>query len=247
MRRAALADKGVEPSQREITLIPNHVAIIMDGNGRWASERGLPRLAGHRAGTGNIHRIVENFAAFRVKYLTLYAFSTENWNRPRTEVNGLLRILEGVIDKETKSLHEGGVRICHLGKLEGLSKSLQEKVHKATELTKNNERMTLSIAFNYGGRAELLDAIRQIVREGIPPENISETLFDRYLSTAGLPDPDLIIRTAGEMRLSNFLLWQSAYSEYYSTLAYWPDFDKEEIKKALLAYSQRQRRFGKLY
>lgn len=233
-------------SSDKIEPIPHHVAIVMDGNGRWAVQRGLPRLAGHRAGTENIRRIIEAFRRYGVKYLTLYAFSTENWVRPREEVRGLMGILGEVIKKETRNLHEKGVRIRHLGRLEGLSKRLQGAVLQALELTRDNTGMTLSVAFNYGGRAEIVDALRKIIREGIPAERVDEALLSNYLYTAGLPDPDLIIRTAGEMRLSNFLIWQSAYSEYYSTPTLWPDFDDKEVEKALLAYSQRQRRFGGL-
>lgn len=230
-----------------ISHIPEHVAIIMDGNGRWAKQRGLPRLAGHRAGTENIRRVIECFTEHQVKYLTLFAFSTENWNRPSREVTGLLRILEEVIERETKKLHEKGVKLRHLGRLDGLSERLQQKVQRAIELTKDNTRMTLSLAFNYGSRAEIVDALKRILRQGISPESIDEALISSYLYTAGLPDPDLIIRTAGEMRLSNFLLWQAAYSEYYCTPTFWPDFDREEIEKALVAYSRRERRFGGLH
>lgn len=230
----------------KISHIPNHVAIIMDGNGRWAQQRGLPRLAGHRAGTENIRRVVQCFAEHRVKYLTLFAFSTENWSRPRDEVRGLLAILEDVIHREAENLHQEGVRLLHLGRLDGLSPRLQQAVHKAIELTRDNTRMTLSIAFNYGGRAEIIDAVRRILCQGIPPEDIDEALLSGHLYTAGLPDPDLIIRTGGEMRLSNFLLWQAAYSEYYSTPTFWPDFGPEEVERALIAYSQRERRFGGL-
>jgi undecaprenyl diphosphate synthase len=218
----------------------------MDGNGRWAKQRGLPRLAGHRAGTDNIRRVIEGFADYGVKYLTLYAFSTENWTRPRAEVRGLLRILEEVIERETRDLYEKGVRLRHLGRLEGLSERLKRAVRNAIELTKDNNRITVNVAFNYGGRAEILDAIRRMLRDSVKPEQVDEALFSRYLYTADLPEPDLIIRTAGEMRLSNFLIWQAAYSEYYSTPVFWPDFDKAEIEKALLAYSQRERRFGGL-
>ena len=226
--------------------LPNHVAIIMDGNGRWAKQRGLPRLAGHEAGTSNVRRVVDRFNNYEVKYLTLYAFSTENWRRPDEEVNGLLHIFARMIDRETKALHEKGVRLFHLGKADSLSEELQTKVNKAIELTKNNTGITLSIAFDYGGRAEILDAARRIVRDGIRPEDITDSLFSSYLYTPNVPEPDLIIRTAGEMRLSNFLIWQSAYSEYYSTLTLWPDFKDEEVDKALIAYSRRERRFGGL-
>ena len=226
--------------------VPVHVGIIMDGNGRWAQARGLPRLAGHQAGTENIRRVIEEFASFGVKHLTLYAFSTENWERPDEEVRGLMHILEDVIHKESQALHEQGVRLLHLGMLDRLSPGLQDAVCQAIELTKDNHRITLNVAFNYGGRAEILGAVRRIVQEGVPLQDIDEVTFSSYLYTAGMPDPDLIIRTAGEMRLSNFLLWQSAYSEYYCTPAFWPDFDQEELRMSLTAYSQRHRRFGKV-
>jgi len=218
----------------------------MDGNGRWARQRRLPRLAGHRAGTENIRRVIECFAEYGVKYLTLFAFSTENWSRPRKEVQGLLRILEESIDREIQSLHEEGIKLLHLGRPDRFPESLRQKLQHAIELTKDNTRGTLSIAFDYGGRAEIVDAVRRILDQGIPPQSIDEALLGSFLYTADLPDPDLIIRTAGEMRLSNFLLWQAAYSEYYSTPTFWPDFGREEIEEALIAYSQRERRFGGL-
>jgi len=233
-------------TKSKIKRIPNHVAIIMDGNGRWARQRRLPRLAGHRAGTENIRQVVQCFAEYGVKYLTLFAFSTENWSRPRKEVQGLLRILGESIDREIQNLHEEGIKLLHLGRPDRLPESLQQKLQYAIELTKDNTRGTLSIAFDYGGRAEIVDAVRRILDQGIPPQSIDEALLSSFLYTAGLPDPDLIIRTAGEMRLSNFLLWQAAYSEYYSTPTFWPDFGREEIEKALIAYSQRERRFGGL-
>jgi len=228
----------------KISPIPNHVAIIMDGNGRWAKQRNLPRLAGHRAGTENIRSVIRCFAEYEVKYLTLFAFSTENWHRPQDEIQGLMGILEEVIDRETQSLHEEGVRLLHLGRLGGFSPQLQQKIKHAIELTKDNTRMTLCVAADYGGRAEIQDAVKRIISDGLSPESITETLFSNYLYTAGLPDPDLIIRTGGEMRISNFLLWQAAYSEYYFTPTLWPDFGKEDIEGALIAYSQRERRFG---
>jgi undecaprenyl diphosphate synthase len=228
----------------EITPIPNHVAIIMDGNARWAERFGLPRLEGHRAGTENIRRVIETFAEYHVKYVTLYAFSTENWKRPKSEVRGLMQILGRVINRETKALHKNGVRIRHLGRLDRLSEKLQQQIRQAIELTSNNTRMTLSVALDYGSRAEIIDAVKRIIREGVAPDIIDENLFDKYLYSEGLPDPDLIIRTAGEMRLSNFLLWQSAYSEIYFTPVSWPEFNEEEIKKALLAYSKRKRTYG---
>lgn len=230
--------------ETHIAPLPTHVAIIMDGNARWAGQRHLSRLEGHRVGTENIRRVVETFAKYQVKYLTLYAFSTENWLRPKAEVRGLMQILNRVIKRETKALHEKGVRLRHLGRLDRLSERLQREIRRSIELTKDNTRMTLSIAFDYGGRAEIIEAVGSIVREGLPADLIDENLFGRYLYSNGLPDPDLIIRTAGEMRLSNFLLWQSAYAELYFTPVPWPEFDEEEIRKALLAYSKRQRKFG---
>ncbi len=234
------------PALLPLSQVPGHVAIIMDGNGRWARARGRPRLAGHRAGTENLRRVIERFADYGVRHLTLYAFSTENWARPKREVNGLMSILSRVIKRETKHLHKNGIRLLHIGKLDALDPKLQRQVRDSIELTRNNDRMALAIAFNYGGRAEIVDAVRRIVADGIPPHQIDETLFAAYLSTCGLPDPDLIIRTAGEMRISNFLLWQGAYAEFCSTPVYWPDFDAHDIDEALLAYSQRKRRFGGL-
>jgi undecaprenyl diphosphate synthase len=223
---------------------PTHVAIIMDGNGRWAVSRGLPRLAGHRAGTENLRRIIRACVEFGVKYLTIYAFSTENWGRPREEVDGLMHILENVIDKELAELHKEGVQLRHIGRLERLDPKLQEKVLDAIELTKHNQRLILNVAFNYGGRDEIICAINRMIADGIKPEEVDEALVGRYLFTAGVPDPDLIIRTSGELRISNFLIWQAAYSEWYITPTYWPDFDKEEFRKALDTYAQRHRRFG---
>jgi undecaprenyl diphosphate synthase len=224
--------------------IPYHLAVIMDGNGRWAKARGLPRLAGHRAGVENLRRILRACSEFGIKILTIYAFSTENWGRPEAEVRGLMNILESVIDHELNQLHANGVQLRHIGELEGLSPVLQRKVIKAIELTRNNDQLILNVAFNYGGRQELIQAFRRIVRDGVPPDQIDETLIDYYLYTAGQPDPDLVVRTGGEMRLSNFLLWQASYAEYYATPVFWPDFDREELRKAIVYYSRRERRFG---
>ena len=239
----------VQPVSQERPLValeklPRHVAIVMDGNGRWAQSRGLSRQAGHRAGVENIRRVIETFAGYEIPYLTLYAFSTENWSRPKREVNALIRLIGHFIDRELQALHKNGVRLRHLGKLDPLSPSLRRRIEDAVEFTKENDRITVNVAFNYGGREEILDAVRRVMADGVPPERLDETLFASYLYTADLPEPDLVIRTAGEVRLSNFLLWQSAYAEYYGTAVYWPDFDAEEIGRALLAYSQRQRRFG---
>jgi undecaprenyl diphosphate synthase len=223
---------------------PRHVAIIMDGNARWAQERGLSKQAGYRAGTENLRPLLQACAERGVKYVTLFAFSTENWKRPRREINPLLRLIGRVIDRELNALHENGVRLVHIGSLEPLSDDLRQRVERAIELTKGNERLTVCVAFNYGSRAEIVDAARRLVSAGVAAEEVTEQSFEGYLNTAGLPDPDLVIRTAGEMRLSNFLLWQAAYAEFYATSVYWPDFDEAEIDRALQAYSQRVRRFG---
>jgi len=226
--------------------IPTHVAIIMDGNGRWALKRGLPRLAGHRAGTENLRRIIRACVEFGVKYLTIYAFSTENWGRPKEEVQGLMNILEDVIDKELAELNEEGVQLRHIGRLERLDPKIQEKVLYAIDLTRNNQRLVLNVAFNYGGRDEIVCAIRRMIEEGVKAGDVTSEVVDRYLFTAGVPDPDLIIRTSGELRISNFLIWQAAYSEWYVTPVYWPDFGKEEFRKALDAFAKRDRRYGGL-
>mgnify|MGYP002478806148 FL=1 len=218
----------------------------MDGNGRWAVSHGLPRYEGHRAGVRNIRNVVEACVELGIKYLTVYAFSTENWSRPPEEVSMLLSILENVLKTETPELHKNGVQIRHLGSLDELPEHLQHEIRKALELTKYNDRLVLSVAYNYGGRAEIVHAVKRIILEGVPPDKIDEHLFSQYLYTAGLPDPDLIIRTAGEMRLSNFLIWQAAYAEYWSTPVFWPDFTKEHLKQAVEDYGRRQRKFGGL-
>jgi undecaprenyl diphosphate synthase len=235
-----------EPLSNPGTKVPNHVAIIMDGNGRWAQSRGLPRLAGHKAGTENLRRIIRASVEFGIKYLTIYAFSTENWGRPKDEVQGLMLILEDVIDKELKELDEEGVQLRHIGHLDRLSAKLQKKVLNAIQLTKDNDKLILNVAFNYGGRDEIVCAIQKMIQAGVQPEQVNIELVDEYLFTNGTPDPDLIIRTSGELRVSNFLIWQSAYSEWYVTPTYWPDFDRENFRLALEAYAQRDRRFGSL-
>jgi len=224
--------------------LPQHVAIIMDGNGRWAKHRGLPRLAGHKQGATNAQHVVEIFIEYGISYLTLYAFSTENWKRPQAEVNGLFQLLAEKLDEGIRLAQEKGIKIHHLGKLDGLSPKIQHSIKQALELTQNNAGMTLSLALNYGGRDEIVEAMRCLVLSGIPAQKIDESTVSQYLYTAGLPDPDLIIRTGGERRLSNFLTWQAAYAEIYFTPALWPDFDRREIDKALIFYRQRQRRFG---
>jgi undecaprenyl diphosphate synthase len=232
------------PSENTLEIVPQHIAIIMDGNGRWAKKRGLPRLAGHRAGTENLRRVIRACVEFNVKYLTIYAFSTENWGRPVDEVEGLMHILEEVIDKELDELHKEGVQLKHIGRLDQLSPILRNKVEKSIEVTKNNDRITVCIAWNYGGRDEIVCAIKKMMIEGVKPEEVTDSLVSQFLFTSGIPDPDLIIRTSGEMRISNFLIWQGSYSEWYVTQTLWPDFNKSELHKALVAFNKRDRRFG---
>ncbi len=226
--------------------VPSHVAIIMDGNGRWAAKRGLARVLGHRAGTENIRAIVKTCVEQGVKVLSLYAFSTENWHRPFEEINALFAILSEVIDREADELHREGVRIRHLGSLEEVPPSLAARIKRAVELTRGNDRLVVNVAFNYGSRAEIVRAVRSIIESGAHPDEVDEATICRHLDTAGLPDPDLIIRTAGEMRLSNFLLWQAAYAEFWCTDVFWPEFDAAHFKRALEEFSGRQRRFGGL-
>ena len=233
-------------NQIPLDKVPQHVAMIMDGNGRWAIQRGLPRLAGHKAGTENLRRVIRASVEFGVKYLTIYAFSTENWGRPAEEVNGLMLILQNVIDRELNELHKEGVQLRHIGRLERLDPGIQKKVLNAIELTKDNDRLVLNVAFNYGGRDEIVCAIQKIINDGVPAEEVTDELVNKYLFTAGVPDPDLIIRTSGELRVSNFLIWQAAYSEWYITPTFWPDFGKEEYYRALEAFAHRDRLFGKV-
>jgi undecaprenyl diphosphate synthase len=225
---------------------PEHVAIIMDGNGRWAASQGKPRSEGHRAGTENLRRIIEAFIRHGVRYLTLFAFSTENWNRPDDEVQTLLEIVDSVIRSEVNELHREGIRLRHIGRIDRLPMDLRRSIRESIELTKDNTRLTLCVAFDYGGRAEIVDAVREMIADDVQAEDVNEDLLRRYMYTNGIPDPDLVIRTSGEQRLSNFLIWQAAYAEYYSTSVYWPDFNEAEVDRALEAYSRRERRFGKV-
>lgn len=226
--------------------VPRHVAIIMDGNGRWAAARGLPRLAGHEAGTSNIRRITQAAGELGIRYLTLWAFSTENWSRPEEEVSGIVRILGETLDRELSELHRQGAQLRHIGSLDGLPPELRDAVLDAIELTRENDRLVLTLAFDYSGRQELLVALRQIVADGIPPAEIDEATIGRYLYTNNLPDPDLIIRTSGEYRLSNFLVWQSAFSELYFSPVLWPEFGPAELEEAVRDFSRRERRFGNI-
>jgi len=236
--------KTVEKTYPPLPKLPQHVGIIMDGNGRWARQRGMPRLRGHRAGVENLRRVLQAGVELGVPVVTLYAFSTENWRRPEAEVRGLMRLLAESLDKEVDELHRNGVQLRHIGDLAPLSDILKSQIQAAIELTKNNDRLVANIAFNYGGRQEITAAVREIVREQIPPEDITEDVISAHLYTAGQPQVELIIRTSGEFRVSNFLLWQGAYAEYYISPLYWPDFDKDEFYKALQAFGQRDRRFG---
>jgi undecaprenyl diphosphate synthase len=243
---ALAAGSHAELQQLDPRSIPAHVGIIMDGNGRWAMRRGLPRLAGHHAGTENVRRITMACADAGVEVLTIYAFSTENWRRPRDEVRGLMGLLAQRINQEAAELHRNNVKIRHVGVLDGINARLAERVRAAVELTRDNTRLVLNVAFNYGARDEIARAIQRLVADGVPAASVTPELIDRYLDTAGLPDPDLIIRTGGEMRLSNFLLWQAAYAEYYSSPVCWPDFGRDELYQAFADYARRARRFGGL-
>ena len=233
-----------KPQPATIGTVPAHIAIIMDGNGRWAAARRLPRMAGHRAGTENLRHIITACVELGVKHLTIYAFSTENWKRPGDEVQGLMQILADVLQKEIDELHEKGVRIVHIGRLEGLTPDLREQIVNAVRLTESNDRLILNVAWNYGGRDEIVHAVQEIARLGLPPEQITEQMVARHMFSTASPDPDLIIRTSGEMRTSNFLVWQGAYSEWYFTETLWPDFGKQALEEAITAYNNRSRRFG---
>ena len=204
-------------SLSKLEKIPNHVAIIMDGNGRWAQERGLPRVSGHRAGTENLREVIEAAVEFGIQYLTIFAFSTENWARPTDEIQGLMRIFRTMLDRELKNLDKNGVQLKHLGCLDRIDKGLKKEVLEAIELTKNNQTLILNIAFNYGGRDEILQAVKKLIAEGVSADELDEGKFEQYLYTADCPDPDLVIRTSGEFRISNFMIWQGAYSEWYFT------------------------------
>lgn len=226
--------------------MPHHVAFIMDGNGRWAQQRGRPRLEGHQAGVERIRAVLQTLDGYGVRYATIYAFSTENWFRPPEEVTGLMGIFSAAVSVETRLLHENDVRIVHIGKTGNLSPDLRQAVAEAQELTRDNGGITLNVALDYGGRDEIIEAVRGIIRDGVPAEQVDEAVFARYLFTADCPDPDLIIRTGGEQRISNFLLWQSAYSEYYHTPTLWPDLQPAELSEVLTDFAARQRRYGRI-
>ena len=225
----------------DIDRIPEHIAIIMDGNGRWAKKRFMPRNMGHRAGANTLMDVIKHAGELGVKYITVYAFSTENWKRSEEEVNGLMKLFTEYLTKERKNFIKNGVRLLISGRREKVPQGLLDAIDKTIEMTKDCKSITLNIAFNYGGRAEIVDAVNKILKLG--KESISEEEFGQYMYN-DLPDPELLIRTSGEMRISNFLLWQIAYSEIYVTDILWPDFNKKELEKAIRAYQNRDRRFG---
>lgn len=231
--------------------LPNHIAIIMDGNGRWAKERGLPRTVGHRQGVKRVEELVSVAAQMGIKMITFFAFSTENWSRPKSEIDTLMRYLDRFLNSRIDKLNRNNIRFVTIGRDEPLPKLLQKKLKEAQILTQNNTGMTLILALNYGSRQEIVDAVKKIAKltaEGkINIENFEEDDFSRYLYTAGLPDPDLLIRTSAEKRISNFMLWQLSYAELYFPKKYWPDFNVKEFKKAIEEYQKRERRFGRIY
>lgn len=226
--------------------LPQHIAIIMDGNGRWAQKRGLPRIEGHKNGAANARRILEALMQYKIPYITLYVFSTENWERPSNEVDGLFKLLIQNLDEGEAIAMKKGARILHLGRTEELPDEIETRIRHIVELTKNNNNNNIILAFNYGSREEIVRAVRNIVAGDYQAEAITEDTINQNLYSAGIPDPDLVIRTGGEMRLSNFLLWQAAYAEIYFTRILWPDFNIKELDKALETYRKRERRFGRL-
>jgi len=235
-------------SQLDFSRLPQHVAVIMDGNGRWAKEKKLPRVEGHRAGSESVQEAVETCARLGIKYLTLYAFSKENWKRPRKEIAMLWRLLEDYLKKEDKVLVKNRFRLKVIGQIGDIPSSVQKELERVEELTKDNRRMTIILALNYGGRTEIIDGVKKILKDkDFDIESLDEKKFSQYLYTAHLPDPDLLIRTSGELRISNFLLYQIAYSEIWITPAYWPDFRKKHMLQALVDYQKRERRFGDIY
>ena len=235
---------GASPPLPDLSRVPQHVAVIMDGNGRWAESRGLSRGDGHRAGAENLRAIIERFAEHGVAVLTLWAFSTENWGRPRREVDALMRLGAEYIDHHLGELDSLGVRVRHIGDLEGVPVALRRRIKRAVERTSHNQRITVNLAFNYGGRADIVGAVRRLIAMGTKPEEVTEDAISAQLAAADLPDPDLVIRAGGENRVSNFLIWQAAYAEYYFTPTLWPEFDVEDVDEALMQYSSRNRRFG---
>ncbi|HHY60974.1 MAG TPA: isoprenyl transferase [Clostridia bacterium] len=250
MARIPFLKKQAKATAELAQNLPRHIAIIMDGNGRWAQKRNMPRAAGHRQGVESLKRIVEACLELGIEILTVYAFSTENWKRPKEEVDILMNLLVEYLQKEIANLEQQGVRICPIGEISKLPATAVRELEEAQERTKHNHRLILNVALNYGGRAEIARAVKeiaQLVREGkISPEDITEDTISDHLTTRGMPDPDLLIRPSGEYRISNFLLWQIAYTEFWFTDTLWPDFSKEDLLEAIRAYQKRERRFGGL-
>lgn len=243
-------DKKLQSILAEQGEIPEHIAIIMDGNGRWAKSRGNIRSYGHKAGVDSVRDITEACAQIGVKYLTLYAFSTENWGRPKMEVNALMRLLARSLRKEAENLNKNNIKLETIGQIDRFPQKCRQELNEAIELTKDNDRLNLCLALSYSGRWDITEAVKKLahrVQEGeVDPEDINDDVISAHLSTADIPDPELIIRTSGEYRLSNFLLWQLAYSELYITETYWPDFRRDELYKSIQSFQERDRRFGKL-
>jgi undecaprenyl diphosphate synthase len=241
-------DRKIQEELKRSGEIPMHIAIIMDGNGRWAKRRGLPRVAGHREGVKSVRDVVEACAQLGVKYLTLFAFSTENWRRPKEEIDTLMKLLIKTLRSETEKLHKNDIRLMAIGDIDSLPKEVRQELKEAMEKTKNNKRMVLNLALSYSGRWEIIEAVKEIARDvkkgKVKIEEIDDKLFSNYLKTAGIPDPDLLIRTSGELRISNFLLWQIAYTELYITDCLWPDFRRKHLYEAIRDYQRRERRFG---
>jgi len=241
-------DRKIQEELKRGGEIPTHIAIIMDGNGRWAKRRGLPRVAGHREGVKSVRDVVEACAQLGVKYLTLFAFSTENWRRPKEEIDTLMKLLIRTLRSETEKLHKNDIKLMAIGDIDSLPKEVRQELREAMEKTKNNKRMVLNLALSYSGRWEIIEAVKEIAKDvkrgKIKVEEIDDKLFSSYLNTAGIPDPDLLIRTSGELRISNFLLWQIAYTELYITDCLWPDFRRKHLYEAIRDYQRRERRFG---
>jgi len=241
-------DRKIQEELKRSGEIPTHIAIIMDGNGRWAKRRGLPRVAGHREGVKSVRDVVEACAQLGVKYLTLFAFSTENWRRPKEEIDTLMKLLIRTLRSETEKLHKNDIKLMAIGDIDSLPKEVRQELKDAMEKTKNNKRMVLNLALSYSGRWEIIEAVKEIARDvkkgKVKIEEIDDKLFSNYLKTAGIPDPDLLIRTSGELRISNFLLWQIAYTELYITDCLWPDFRRKHLYEAIRDYQRRERRFG---
>lgn len=247
---ATPGDKAEQEIIKASGMIPSHIAIIMDGNGRWAKGRGLPRISGHKAGVDSVRDIVKASAQLGVKYLTLYTFSTENWNRPQSEVSTLMKLLVKVLRDELQELHDNNVKLQSIGDIDALPGAVKKVLLDSIERTKNNSGLVLILALSYSGRWEITNACRQIAYDAknglLNPEDLTENQINKYLTTKGVPDPELLIRTSGEMRVSNFLLWQIAYSEIFISTVYWPDFRRKYLYEAIRDFQKRERRFGKV-